>query len=429
MRLEIAIIALIAFCGIGTAASRQYAVHGIALGTHLSFDSALYREYACSPSDQFDGLTRCQKTKRDRERRGSYTAIYSILHAPDGKVLCVNRSQQPAFFDLDEAEDDIRQVSHKVRESPRILRMPSRSGILDGTIAIWGKITLDQLTPVNVEAVADGKNAPSELLVDFLGNVVRSAKEGLPIYRIGGGPGFLWVASFDEKGRGTLRLTAIDASGLLSPPPEQQATRHLAGADAEIQTEQPQSKKLEIELPTVTKAITELEKAKVDFETARIEAAKARIDAQISRREIEQYIAAQEARLDATLARIEAHKVSEDVKNGRWENALYGSMGGLVIALASSAIGFFVNRRKENLCKQQVCKPGATPVEVSTKSQSAEMETGSHALSPETAFSESTFGGGLEKQVAVINAARYRAAGQWRLVSRDSRSQLIWKSR
>jgi hypothetical protein len=36
--------------------------------------------------------------------------------------------------------------------------------------------------------------------------------EGLPMYRISGRAGFVWVASFDQRGRGTLRLTAVDAS-------------------------------------------------------------------------------------------------------------------------------------------------------------------------------------------------------------------------
>jgi hypothetical protein len=412
MRVAIAILASIVFSGTATAASTRYAVHGIAIGTHLSFDSALHREYGCNPSDQFDGLTRCQKTRNDRERRGSYTEVYSILHSPDGKILYVNRSQEPAFFNPHEAEDDIRRYSRKIGASPRIMTMPHRSGVPDGTIAVWGKITLEQLDQESIKIVADEKGAQNELLIDFLGNVIRSARESLPIYRIEGGSGFLWAASFDEKGRGTLRLTAVDASGLLSPPPEQLGTRH----SIEPESEQPETiKNLEIELATANETIAKLEKAKTDAEAARIEAAKARIDAKISKREIEQYIVAERTKLDGALARLEAHKLVDDVESNRWEAALYGSIGGLLIALTRSAVGLFVNRRKTG-----VCEPGATPVEAVTKS---------HALSPEIAISEVAFGGELEKQVASINATRYGASGQWRLLSRKPRSQLIWKSR
>src|SRR3974377_1160843 len=184
MKLAIAITALITFCEIATAASTRYAVQRIAIGTYLNFDSELYQEYKCSSSNQFDGITRCQVTKNDRERRGSYTAVYSILHSPDGKVLYVNRSQEPAFFGSDEAKDDISQYSRKIGASPRIMRMPHGIGVLDGTIAVWGKITLEQLDRDDIKAVAEGENATNELLIDFLGNVVRSAKEGLPVYRI-----------------------------------------------------------------------------------------------------------------------------------------------------------------------------------------------------------------------------------------------------
>jgi hypothetical protein len=81
MKVGIAVLALSLLCGDAIAAPTQYAVDGLAIGTHLNFDSAFYREYKCSRSNQFDGLTWCQKTRSDRERRGSYTAAYSLLHS------------------------------------------------------------------------------------------------------------------------------------------------------------------------------------------------------------------------------------------------------------------------------------------------------------------------------------------------------------
>ena len=41
---------------------------------------------------------------------------------------------------------------------------------------------------------------------------------GLPIYRVSGGPGFVWAASFGPKGTGTLRFFAIDPGALLAAP-------------------------------------------------------------------------------------------------------------------------------------------------------------------------------------------------------------------
>src|SRR6516162_8282517 len=199
-------------------AATEYAVDGVAVGTQLNFGSASYREYKCSPSDQFDGLTWCQKTRTDKERRGPYIAAYSLLHSKNGNLSYINRSQEPAFFNPDEAELNIQRYSRKLGESARILKMPHRSGLPDGVIAVWGKITLEPLDQGSIKTLADGKNPRKGFLIDYLRDFTRSAKQGLPVYRIDGGPGFIWAASFDQKGRGTLRLAAVDVSGFAPPP-------------------------------------------------------------------------------------------------------------------------------------------------------------------------------------------------------------------
>jgi len=63
MRARITVLAAVVLSGNPIAAPADYAVDGLAVGTQLNFGSALYREYKCSPSDQFDGLTWCQKRR------------------------------------------------------------------------------------------------------------------------------------------------------------------------------------------------------------------------------------------------------------------------------------------------------------------------------------------------------------------------------
>src|SRR5262249_21513511 len=94
-----------------------------------------------------------------------------------------------------------------------------RAGLPDGTIAVWGKTTLEPLDHDSTKILAGGRSPKKGLLIDFFCNFARAAKDGLPIYRIAGGPGLLWVASFDQKNRGSLRFAAVDASELspLSP--------------------------------------------------------------------------------------------------------------------------------------------------------------------------------------------------------------------
>jgi hypothetical protein len=208
-------------------AATEYAVDGLAVATQLNFGRASYREYKCNPSDQFEGFIWCQKTRAEKARRGSRTTTYSLLHSKDGNVSYINRSQESASFDPSESELTIERYSRELGESARILKAPHRSGLPHGVIAVWGKITLEPLDQNSIKLLADGKNPRKGFLIDYLRDFTRSAKEGLPIYRIVGGPGLIWAASSDQKGRGTLRLAAVDVSGF-APPPDSVAVDQIA---------------------------------------------------------------------------------------------------------------------------------------------------------------------------------------------------------
>ena len=198
-------------------AATAYAVDGLAVATQLNFKSASYRDYKCNPSDQFEGLVWCQKTRAEKGR-GSRTTVYSLLHSKDGKISYINRSQESASFDPGESDLAIERYSRELGESARLLKAPHRSGVANGVIAVWGKITLEPLDQDSIKLLADGKKPRKGLLIDYLRDFTRSAKEGLPVYRIVGGPGLIWAASFDQKGRATLRLAAVDVSGFAPPP-------------------------------------------------------------------------------------------------------------------------------------------------------------------------------------------------------------------
>jgi hypothetical protein len=198
-------------------AATAYAVDGLAVATQLNFKSASYRDYKCNPSDQFEGLIWCQKTRAEKGR-GSRTTVYSLLHSKDGKISYINRSQESASFNPSESELAIERYSRELGESARLLKAPHRSGVANGVIAVWGKITLEPLDQDSIKLLADGKKPRKGLLIDYLRDFTRSAKEGLPVYRIVGGPGLIWAASFDQKGRATLRSAAVDVSGFAPPP-------------------------------------------------------------------------------------------------------------------------------------------------------------------------------------------------------------------
>ena len=107
--------------------------------------------------------------------------------------------------------------------------MPQREGLPNAVMAIWGAIQLEPLSSDESLVVASGGGHPG-ILVSFLGDLERSAKAGVPVYRLAGGAGFLWVATFDQNGTGVLRYLAIDDSKI--EPSRQVASNSKNQAEA-----------------------------------------------------------------------------------------------------------------------------------------------------------------------------------------------------
>jgi hypothetical protein len=362
-------------------ARSKYVIDGIAVGSRLSTDSRSYREYSCSPSEELDKFTWCQKTRNEKKVRGSYRVSYSILNSPAGTVLYVSRYQEPAFSNASQLDKDLEKYSRSIGEKARIMKLPHREGLPDGIIALWGEITLEPLEQNVINALADGTSNKGEFLVDYIDDVVRSAKEGLPIYRIGGGPGLIWTTSFDAKGRGTRRSAAIDAAGLPSRSADQGSASQTPQQGAEASNEEVGNKppelsqesgelpvqrttrgnEVEIKLPVLereieklrsdlvvaTRTIAELEKAKSEAERAGKDAEKKKIEA-------EQTQISEKSRLDAMIAELLADKAA--AARNRWSSLAYGGTAGLLVLVACLA-AFVVKRQKDNLQKRPIFEP------------------------------------------------------------------------
>jgi hypothetical protein len=146
----------------------------------------------------------------------SHQVSYTILHSHDGTAVYINRSQEPAYWDDKEVNEDIARYSRKIGEQPKIFRRRFQSGGPDITIALWGNVTLEELDSASRGILAKGGSPKKGILVDTIANLTRSAKEGLPLYRVDGGAGFVWIAS-NQDGRGTLRFLAVDPSQFYAP--------------------------------------------------------------------------------------------------------------------------------------------------------------------------------------------------------------------
>jgi TPR repeat protein len=195
-------------------ANRQispYTVDGLALGAQLRFESEAYKQYTCLPSDKFPGFTWCHKEETKKEKHNEITSSNSILHAPDGTAWYLNKYIEPIVLDPDDPQNEINRLSAKFGQAPVIIRMPHHDGLPDGLMALWGSIQLEQLAADEVAAIASGGSSAG-ILVSYLGDLQKSAKAGVPVYKLAGGAGFLWVATFNHDGRGVLRFLAADAS-------------------------------------------------------------------------------------------------------------------------------------------------------------------------------------------------------------------------
>jgi hypothetical protein len=140
-----------------------------------------------------------------------------MLHSSDDKIVYANKTQEPAFSSSIPAKEELQRISQKIGEQPKILDMPHQSSLGDGFIAVWGDVVLTPVDSGNMTKLADGQSPKLGFLVDFITDFQRSAKNALPVYRIGGGPGLVLAVSYGKPDKGTLRLIAVDASKFSTP--------------------------------------------------------------------------------------------------------------------------------------------------------------------------------------------------------------------
>ena len=112
----------------------------------------------------------------------------------------------------------IKSLSQKFGQSARVLTMSKEeapNGISGAIIATWGKVELERFSGDAIGILVG--SSPGGLLIDFIGDPQKSAKQGLPVYRLAGSAGYIFSASFDKAGLGHQRSLAVNAA-LLSAP-------------------------------------------------------------------------------------------------------------------------------------------------------------------------------------------------------------------
>src|SRR6185369_17447913 len=214
-----------AFVGLTSASAPAqtsvYAIEGLALGANVDPARPAFRGYQCSRSEQFAEFTRCERNQRDFRRPG---ATSSLLYGRDGKAQYINYSVSSLLFDRNGIQNEIGRLSGKFGERAREIRLPQREGLPNAVIASWGKIELQLLEADAMAILASGESPRKGLLIDYLGNLRRSAQLGLPVYSLGGGAGYIWSASADRNNRGHIRFLTADPSAVSPAAPVAPAT-------------------------------------------------------------------------------------------------------------------------------------------------------------------------------------------------------------
>ncbi|MFZ1095390.1 MAG: zinc ribbon domain-containing protein [Xanthobacteraceae bacterium] len=330
------------------AATVPYDVGGLALGARVDFESPAYRGYQCSVSELFPDFMRCQRTQRQQDYSTfrSFETTNSILHDRDGKAVYINRHIAPWSFDRNEFQDEIKRLSSRFGERAREMRLPPREGVQAAIIAVWGKIQLTELDADAISILASGESPRKGLLIDYLGNLKRSAQLGFPVYSITGGPGYLWSAGVDRSYRGHIRVLAVDPAALSVATAAATATAASPAPAAE-----PPGGEI---LPENETAV--LEKASADSEPVVVEA-KTSIETGVSQTEVEETVVPEPDKIAPLLARLEA----AEAKSRLMERLTYWILGGLIIVMITAASLLLRMRKKASAPKLQISASGTRP--------------------------------------------------------------------
>jgi predicted aspartyl protease len=207
-----------------------YVLDGYRLGepaANISYRS----DMNCKPSELFASFAWCTHYASAKTTTGTYNVANAVIVSASDRIVYGWKMIRPAdFSNPGDIDSEITRLSRTFKQEARILRFPTRPGQLNGLIAIWGAISLTPLDQMDMAALASGKQINRGLLVDFLGDFGRSAREGAPIYLIGGGPGMLYSAFYDDTRKGNLRVAIVDASQLTVAQPSMPPYAAQSGA-------------------------------------------------------------------------------------------------------------------------------------------------------------------------------------------------------
>jgi tetratricopeptide (TPR) repeat protein len=210
---------IFALCGIlltiGSAHSAQYTVEGFILGERISPTNPNYQSYTCKQSDDFDEAIRCERTQVKSGRAGNVSVSSTLIHAQDGAAIYIMANAFPVSLTKAVVQNEIATLSTEINERPsKVQWFPKDAVAPTAVVVTWGQIELDEIDGQAADDIAQGKSPHLGALVDAMGDLRRSAQQNLPVYRIHGGSGYVYAASFATAARGNRHYVAADGAQL-----------------------------------------------------------------------------------------------------------------------------------------------------------------------------------------------------------------------
>lgn len=225
-------------------ADERYSIEGMVLNQFLNFSSDAYRQYKCDASTQFRDHFWCARRQNAQNVNGNFVKNYSVAHNREGRVSYINLAFDPAFFNSGEVRREILRLNQKFRQNAAVLNFQRQGRLPAAVIASWGDVRFEEIDQNSRMMLAGGLSPNVGILIDYIGQLRQSARLSLPIFRITGGAGYIWSASYDANGVGHLRLTAINADQLYSTP--QIVAQDRENETARSQSTMSQSERLEM---------------------------------------------------------------------------------------------------------------------------------------------------------------------------------------
>jgi hypothetical protein len=201
----------------------NFVVNGLALGAPFGAPPDAAVGYACHASDDYPGFAWCQWRHAETRKFGPATVWMSVFRSGNNAAVEITQAVDPAFFRQGDVEREIQRLSRDFGQQARVVAVDLPAGGR-AVIAVWGAVTLTPLDSPTLDALRRGAPVHSGLLVGALGDLRVSARQGVPVYSLGGGAGFIWSANYTNSGKGVLRITAVDPSALNSATAPQAAT-------------------------------------------------------------------------------------------------------------------------------------------------------------------------------------------------------------